>query len=213
MRTQKPSLHIWHITLPTCASLLLLLLMSCGEGVDNSKSGDQTAKQTESATWLLTSDHYDTLSPNPTPLSGGKPSVEELVEAGLKGLNEKDTATLLTMMISREEYDSIIYPELGKYWSGARDMRETITQWQRTNHFGSAEKGLRRLLRDYGGKSFKLAAVEFQDSTQTYPSYTIYQRPIVAAIDDHNKKGQIKNFGSIIEKNGVFKFFSFNDRN
>lgn len=211
--TQKQVRLSWQIALSSLTLLLLILLTSCGEsaGGDGSQSKDTASTSADSTSWILTPAHYDTLSPNPAPLTGGKSSIEELVEAGLKGLKEKDTVTLLALMVTPEEYSTIIYPELGKYWSGARDRRETIAEWLRTNHFGSAEKGLRRSLRDFGGASFKLQNVTFQDSTQNYPSFTIHQQMLVSVADQDNKQRELKIFGSVVEKDGVFKLLSWRE--
>ncbi len=189
--------------------LVFLPLTSCGDGNGPERASSDSAVDPDS--WILPSSYYDTLSPNPTPLTGGMASSEELVRAGLKALQRNDTTALVELMITPEEYSAIIYPELGKHWSGARDTRETITDWMKRNHFGSAEKGLRRMLRDFGGRSFRLDSVTFGDSIQVYPSYTIHQQTLVSVTDAEGKHRDLRAFGSIVEKAGIFKLLSWRD--
>lgn len=196
------------------ASFFLFTLCSCGsEEPGPKKSAPPRAESAPAAeSHILTPAHYDTLARNPVPLMGGRPAADSLVAAVLDGLGRSDTALLKELLVTRDEYMKVIYPELGKHWPGARDGRPEIAEALWTNHAGNAMKGLRRALRDLGGQQLSLKRVEFADGTKEYVSYTTHEGTIVTAADARGKERTIGAIGSIVEKDGVFKLLSYRDR-
>lgn len=196
------------------ASFTLFTLSSCGSEEPEPKGKDTPGAESASVagSYILTPAHYDTLTRNPVPLMGGRPSADSLVAAVLDGLGRSDTALLKELLVTRDEYMKVIYPELGKHWPGARDSRPEIADALWTNHAGNAMKGLRRALRDLGGRELSVKRVEFADGTKEYVSYTTHEGTIVTAADARGKEQKIGVIGSIVEKDGVFKLLSYRDR-
>lgn len=192
---------------------VLFFLVSCGPKEQTSEENDSTATASSSTTsYILTPAHYDTLSKNPAPLANGRSSIDSLLAAALDGIRQNDTATLKSLLITREEYLNIIYPELGKHWSGARDMRPEISDVLWTNHAGNSMKGLRRALRDLGGRDLKLEKVEFADGEKEYVSYVTHEGTVLTVKDGKGKNYRIGAIGSIVEKDGVFKLLSYREQ-
>lgn len=198
---------------PIAVLPFLLFLSSCGPEKPASEGNDSTqASGTPPAvSYVVTPAYYDTLSKNPAPLANGLSSVNALLTAVLEGVRRNDTTSLKNLLITRDEYLAIIYPELGKHWAGARDMRREIKEALWINHAGNAMKGLRRALRDLGGRELKLEKVEFADGTKEYASYTVYEGTIVTVKDREGREHKIGAIGSIVEKDGVFKLLSYRD--
>lgn len=196
---------------------LVPILSSCNgdsSGTNGKDSADasSTMKRPDPSTWVMDSAHYANLPRNPAPLRGGSESVEGVVTATLNALHEQDTLALKNLLVTRNEFVNIIYPELGKHWPGSRDMRPEIKDFVWGNHAGNTMKGLRRALRDLGGRELKLQKIEFTGGSQEYPSYTIHEEPVVTVLDETGREYRFEAIGSIIEKEGVFKLMAFRDR-
>lgn len=197
---------------------MLVLLASCGDNSDT--SGNRADTQTESSgtqndqpaqDYMLDSAHYAALTYNPLTLNGGASSTESLVHLALKGLQKNDTALLQSLAITKDEYMDIVFPEQGMHWAGARDSRPEVREFLWENHFGSSVKGLRRTLRDLGGRKLTLRNIEFTGGEKKYISYTIHEATLLTVEDEQGKEHQIKAVGSIIEKDGTFKLMAWRD--
>lgn len=196
---------------------LALLLVSCSEQMDRNgtestteRSATKQLADTQLST-LYDPAHYDTLVHNSTPLNGGTASAKALVAAALKGLQNNDTALLMSLLISQDEYFNIIYPEQGMHWAGARDKRPEVREFLWENHAGSSIKGLRRALRDLGGQKLTLNNIEFTDGTKQYISYRIHEGTVLTLVDESSNTHTTQAVGSIVEKDGVFKLMAWRD--
>ena len=197
---------------------MLVFLASCGE--NNGTSDGQAAAHTESsqkqnggsaADYMLDSAHYAGLSYNPLTLSGGTSSTESLVHLALKGLQNNDTALLQSLVITEKEYMDIVFPEQGMHWAGARDSRPEVREFLWENQFGSSVKGLRRSLRDLGGRKLTLRNIDFTGGEKEYVSYTVHEGTEITVSDEEGKEHRLKAIGSIIEKDGTFKLMAWRD--
>ncbi len=189
---------------------LALLLVSCTEQKQKEGAEAKQSADTQLST-LYDPAHYDTLAPNSTPLNGGTASAKALVAAALKGLQNNDTALLMSLLISQDEYLNIIYPEQGMHWAGARDKRPEVREFLWENHAGSSIKGLRRALRDLGGRTLTIEDINFSDGTKQYVSYRIHEGTVLTLVDESGHTHTTKAVGSIVEKDGAFKLMAWRD--
>jgi len=194
------------------ASLLLITLCwfsltGCGDEDGKPASGEPTGSP---LSHLRDSSSYATLEPNRASLQYGYGSAEELIDALLAATARLDTTTLADLAISAEEWKEILYPEMGLHYPGARDSRPEIRDMIGELHFGASLKGLRRLLRDYGGRRLQRRSLEFTGDTLRFPSYTIYEGPDLR-VSGPDGEGRVTSVGSIVEKNGVWKLLSFRE--
>ena len=203
------------------ASLLLLSLLSLpGFSVAgwSDRAGDHPRRDSATAATrtgtpvssVRDSSWFAALEPNRSGLQYGYGSAEELIDALLRGTAELDTTTLADLAVSATEWKEILYPEMGLHFAGARDRRPEIRDMIGELHFGSSLKGLRRLLRDYGGIRMQRRAWSATGDTLHFPSYTIYERPdlLVSGPDGPMK---VTFLGSLVEKDGVWKLLSYQD--
>jgi hypothetical protein len=161
--------------------------------------------------YVVPREHYDSLIRNPTPLEGGAGSLAELAASALQALKALDTATLQNLVITPEEYSSIIYPELGLYWGSTRDSRPQVVSFLKENHVASSRKSLPRLIRDFGDRDLHYEGVVPFDSTQRFKSYLLHLNTRVAIRTPEGNPDTIRAFGSVVEKDGRFKFLSYRD--
>ena len=193
-------------------SLLFLALSflswtGCGDDAAEPPGGEQVGA---SLPHLRDSSWYATLEPNHARLGYGYGSAEELIDALLAATAELDTTTLADLAISAEEWKGILYPEMGLHYPGARDSRPEIRDMIGELHFGASLKGLRRLLRDYGGMRLQRRSLDLAGDTLHFPSYTIYERPDLR-VSGPDGEGRVTSVGSIVEKDGVWKLLSYRE--
>lgn len=197
----------------TCLLITLFtssLLVSCG-GETNAEKTDRNSEAGSDTSYIRDSAFYALLDSNTVPLSGGLPSIEDVVRKVLTGLEQLDTASLQQLLITQEEFRTIIYPEQGMHYAGSRDMRPEVQLFIWQNLEGSRNKGLRRILRDLGERKLTFVAVAFHD-TKVFPSYVVHEGTEVTVTDDRGKEHTLHSIGSIIEKDGVFKLMSYRDK-
>ncbi|MEP7220446.1 MAG: hypothetical protein ABI876_16090, partial [Bacteroidota bacterium] len=92
-------------------------------------------------------------------LANGERSQDGLARAALAAFSAGDTATLERLLISRDEFERYIYPELGMRYVAARDMRPEARSFIWENQVMNSTKGLERGLRDLSGHHMELERV------------------------------------------------------
>lgn len=191
-------LFLWLFCIPVCSD-------SQGEPPSSETAGARLPHVRDSA-W------YASLRPNPAELQYGSGSADELIDRLLQATAELDTATLADLAVSAAEWKEILYPEMGLHYAGARDSRPEIRDMVGELHFGTSLKGLRRLLRDYGGVRLQRRSLTVTGDTLHFPSYTIYQG-IDLLVSGPDGEGRVTFLGSIVEKDGVWKLLSYRETN
>ena len=83
-----------------------------------------------------------------------------------------------------------------------------------TQHAAKSDSGLREMLRRYGGNPLRVLSVKFPSAAQEYGNVKIHSRPeLLFDNDNSTKPGPAPVLiGSMIEKAGRFKVFSYNIR-
>jgi hypothetical protein len=196
MRT--PILHL-------SSAYVLLAVISLGLpgcGNDTTPGNDPAPSTTES---------QSAPAPSTMQLQHGAGSVEELINAAFEALAAGDTTRLASLMITREEFEEIIYPEFGAHYPTANDPRPETRTWLTDMHFLNANKGFRTTLARFGGKHLRMVDVTYDEGVKDFGSYTISEGTVVTAqLGDSTV--QIRALGSIIHRDGQFKFMSYRDK-
>lgn len=187
--------------------VILGMWIGCGErGEPKGETGEE-----RNGGFLRDSAYFVDLEVNPSPLAFGAGSPEELVDRALTAVAGRDTTTLADLAISAGEWREILYPEMGLHFPGARDSRVEVRDMLGELHFGSSVKGLRRLLRDYGGQRFERADLAIAGDTLRFPSYTLYTDPKLLLHTPEGAGGEVAFLGSFVEKDGVFKLLAYRE--
>jgi hypothetical protein len=134
-------------------------------------------------------------------LRGGGESRDALVGAFLQALHRQDTAALRRMLLTPAEFASLYYPYT--IYTHPPYTQSPGMVWMRTAQ--NSQKGLSRLLQRYGGRrldagDYRCAAPEPQDLNVLHADCGVVfpGDPLPRSL-----------FGTIIERNGRFKFVSY----
>jgi len=144
-------------------------------------------------------------------LTGGASSPRRLVEQVLDAVADRDTAALLAMLVDADEYDRIVYPELGAHYVAARDTRSETRQFLWENQRLDALKGMRSAMRELGGRRLSFVTIEFTEGEQRYPSYRLMEGGVVSVVDADGTPATLHMLGTMIEKGGRYKLLSYRD--
>lgn len=138
-------------------------------------------------------------------LSGGATSVDALVARFASAVAARDTIALQRMALSAREFIDIVYPESPYTRPPYRQAPGLL--WSQIQL--PSRSGLRRLLERHGGHPLRIASVrcpgapERQGNNRLHVSCTVQFATDTGALRD----GRL--FGTLIERDGRFKFVSF----
>jgi len=141
----------------------------------------------------------------PATLSHTFDSPEALARVVLTALAERDQATLLALPLSDTEFRTIVWPELP---SSRPEVNLPVAYaWGdlRTKSLGHLGATLNR----WGGRRLELAGVEFRGETTAYATYSVHRDPVVRVRVEGGEPERVRLFGSILERDGRFKLFSY----
>lgn len=140
-----------------------------------------------------------------TTLVGGEPSAERLAREFLRAISANDTATVQRLVLNRAEFAWLYYPHT-RFTKPPYEMGPDLL-WLQMN--AASEKGIVRALRRYGGSAMRFEALSCPDSvTPEGPNrITMGCRLRFAASDSAARTLQL--FGSLIERDGRWKFVSY----
>jgi hypothetical protein len=140
-----------------------------------------------------------------TTFRGGSASLEELARRFLRAVVASDTTDLRAMAVHAREYADLYYPE--SPLSHPPYQQPPQTAWGLMQDLST--RGLTRLLRQYGGKPMSFAGVRCDPEVHREGRNTRYSGCLVRVVD---AKGDSTNrlwFGSVVERDGAFKFLSY----
>ena len=146
-----------------------------------------------------------TLPDSPTTLVGGESSPERLTRSLLGALTAQDTATIRRLVLNRSEFGWLYYPHT-RFTKRPYELGPELL-WIQVNE--NSEKGIVRLLRRYGGSAMRFETLACPDSVVVEGPNTITGpcQVTFAAADSAARTMQM--FGSIIAREGRYKFVSY----
>lgn len=146
-----------------------------------------------------------TIPDTPQVLGGGAESPRELAEALLTALTRHDTASLRALVMSRAEFAWLYYPH-SRYTRPPYELGPELVWIQLS---ATSEKGATRLLRRYGGLPLDLEAVRCPASAVTEgPNRTTPGCTVRFAVGDSSAR-DVRLFGSLLNRDGRYKFLSY----
>lgn len=146
-----------------------------------------------------------TLPDTPSTLAGGASSPEALTRALLRALQSQDSATVRRLVISPSEFAWLYYPHT-RFTRPPYELGPELLWLQ----LGMAsEKGAVRLVRRYGGVPLRFEALTCPDSAAIEGPNRILTgcRVRFAAADSAARELQL--FGSLLQRDGHYKFVSY----
>lgn len=143
---------------------------------------------------------------NPVELESGQPSIRALAELALQAIEARDLEALNSLRVTEQEYKKVFFPEFPEAQPGHNLSSDF--QWFHLNM--KSLKGLKDAIEEYGGQSFELMDIVVTQGTQEYKSFKAHKKvelKVRRATD--GQELQIRVFGSVVERYGQFKIFSF----
>jgi hypothetical protein len=143
-----------------------------------------------------------------TNFSHGAPSKDALVRKFIEGIAQRDTASLARLTMSRAEFAYLYYPNHPQ----SKPPYELPPQLMWFQMTVNSEKGLRRALRDFGGRQLQ-ARYTCADSAKIQNENRVWTRCVIELPQSQEAEGAkaIALFSAIIERQGVYKFLSYSN--
>lgn len=146
--------------------------------------------------------HADAIAPR---LENTFESPEAVSRAVLSALEAGDYENLRRYALSEEEFGSVVWPELP---SSRPDRNLPLSYvWGDLNQ--KANYCFKRLVDTEGGRHYDLVRLEFEGVISPYDSYRVYRDARLVVRDEYGREKRVDFFGSVIERDGRFKLFSY----
>jgi hypothetical protein len=141
-----------------------------------------------------------------SPLSNAYRTPEALAEAALEAIAGEDAEALQALLITRDEYESLVWPILP-------DSRGSTTfefVWSISNPRN--RKARREVLDDFGGIPLEVVSVDLGDEIEAYDEFVLYKEAILTVRrTDTGQEGRMGFLDVLIEMNGGWKFMNFQE--
>lgn len=141
------------------------------------------------------------------PLSDTTGSPEALVEAVLAAVEADDGERLRSLIISRDEFESFLWPAMPD-----RDHTRLDFFWGTME--ANSRKGLRQLENAYGGIPMEVVSIEMppHDEAESYEdfAYHVGVRVTVRRLDT-GEEGLLPSFDGFVEYQGRWKLLNYDE--
>ncbi|HYO45969.1 MAG TPA: hypothetical protein VEY33_04690 [Gemmatimonadota bacterium] len=147
------------------------------------------------------------LLPSELVLGGAVGSLEDLLRTVERGLAESDTSRLDELMIDEREFRDILFPAFPAAHPPINAGFDTVWILQ----YSDSYRGLRRLLREYGGRNVRILAVRFDRPGQDYVNFVLHETSRVDLTVDGRREEDGRLFGSVIQVGDQWKVLTYPD--
>ena len=138
------------------------------------------------------------------PLKSTAPSPELVARAILQALVVRDAAALHRIALTEYEFRDHVWPQL----PAARPERNLPFSYVWGDLHQKSEQALARILQQHGGRRYDLQRVEFAGRTD-YATYRVHREARLHVRDSSGTAREIRLCGSMVEKEGTWKVFSY----
>ena len=140
-----------------------------------------------------------------SPLANARSTPEALATAALEAIEAEDEDALRTLMVTREEYETLLWPLLPDRHQMPFDFAWSVTGPR-------SRKARRQALSEYGGEPLALERVELGSEVERYEAFTLYRRSrIWVRRTDTGAVGMMPLMDTVVEMAGGWKFMNFVD--
>jgi hypothetical protein len=131
--------------------------------------------------------------------------VEEVAEAFLDALAASDPDRMRAMALSQDEFADVVWPEL----PSSRPNRNLPLDYAWRDLAQKSRNSLSRVYHRYGGTRYRLERVEFLGETTEYVTFRVHREARLVLTAEDGVLTRLRLFGSVIERGGRYKLFSF----
>ena len=139
------------------------------------------------------------------PLHDTFPSPEALSRAVLAALAAGDVETLRALPLDELEFRTAVWPDL----PSSRPERNVPFDYAWADLHQKSNNARRRLVARHGGRRYELVNVLFAGETTEYRTYEVHRETVLDLLDEEGHAVRLALFGSILEREGEFKMFSY----
>jgi hypothetical protein len=139
------------------------------------------------------------------PLHNSHPTPQALARAVLDAVERRDDAALRRLAITEEEFRNHVWPEL----PAARAERNMPMSYVWSDLHQKSEGGLRTILAEHGGERYQLIDVRFDGDSTDYAAYLVHRESVFVVRKGSDAPVDLRLCGSLVEKDGAWKVFSF----
>lgn len=140
-----------------------------------------------------------------SPLDRGARTPEDLAVSALQAIANGDEEQLGSLMVTREEYQNLLWPVLPD-----RDQMPFSFAWSITGP--RSRKARRNVIADYRGVPLELVRVELGNDVEKYDDFALYRRSrMIVRRTDTGTEGVLPLMDTLVEMHGAWKFMNFVD--
>ena len=140
-----------------------------------------------------------------SPLQWTFDSPEGVAEAVLDALAASDVERLEALALNETEFRTVVWPEL----PSSRPERGVPFDYAWGDLHQKSNNALRRLIAREAGRRHDLLAVAFDGESTAYDTYAVHRESRLVVRGEDGAEQQLRLFGSILERSGQFKLFSY----
>jgi len=149
-------------------------------------------------------------APRPVPakrltLSNTQDSIYALADSLVRSITAGDLDGLLAQGVDESEWYWIVWREL----PSSRPGRGVPWDYAWLDLWQKSRNSARRTISRYRGRNYRLLRVEFEGETTCFRTYRVYRDARVVVENEAGTIERLDLFGSILERRGHFKAFSF----
>ena len=142
------------------------------------------------------------------PLANTFASIEELAAAVLDGIEHDRGAALWALALTEDEFREVVWPVL----PASRPERNTPLDYTWGTLEFKSSNALNTTLAKYRGHHYELIRVDFvahEQRQRNYGAFRVHRDARVLVRKEDGTEERLDLFGSVIERNGRFKVFSY----
>jgi hypothetical protein len=147
------------------------------------------------------------LAPHELRLEGAAAGLDDLLRTVETALAESDSVRLLELMVTADEYRRVFYPAFPAAHPPINADFETL--W--VLHVTDALPGLRKVVREYGGRRVRILDVRFEKPDQDFVNFVLHERSEVDLQVDGERRDGVRLFGSVLHVGDRWKVLSYPD--
>lgn len=143
----------------------------------------------------------------PTTLGGGAPSRDALVERFLGALEAADTVGFRDLLLTRAEFAWLYYPHT-RFTAPPYELPPGLFWFQIEN---GTSRGFGRMLERMGGRPVHAEGYTCPSDPLVEGPNRIWESCVVHLSPRGGEARDLRLFGSILERDGIFKFISYSN--
>lgn len=148
-----------------------------------------------------------TLTEEPTELRGGAASRDALVARFRTAVETGDTSALAEMLLTRAEFAYLYYPYT-RFTTKPYELSPALYWFQIQNR---TSRGIARLLRRYGSRPLGFVGYRCDGEPETVGENRVWSGCVVRWSPAPGETLEDRLFGSIVERDGRYKFVSYSN--